>query len=342
MRIGLVCPYDLSKPGGVQAQVLGLAAALGSAGDQVTVIGPGLPDEVGGVDLGRTVSIPGNGSMVPISLDPRVGRRIKVAVRDLDVLHVHEPLMPAVSLAALRAGPPVVATFHAAPERIGRRFYRLIGSQLSRVLGGNVRRVTAVSETAASALPDDLETAIVPNGLDVSVMSADVERDTGRVVFLGRDERRKGLDVLLEAWVEITSAVPQAELVVMGADRGTPWAEWMGWVEDEKKVEVLNTAAIYVAPNIGGESFGIVLLEAMAAGAAVAASDIPAFVDVAGDAARFFKVGDSHDLARVVIDLLNDDNQRQELAQRGTKKVAAFDWSHVAPAYRALYEESAS
>ena len=342
MRVGLVCPYDLSKPGGVQAQVLGLGRALRSLGDEVSVIGPGLPPEVAGVDLGSTVAVPGNGSIMPISLDPRTRGVIREAASDLELLHVHEPLIPTVSLGALRAGTPVVATFHAAPEAVAKRFYSLIGGQLERILGDNVRNATAVSETAAAAVKRHMDVVIVPNGVDVAAMSANLERSPLRVVFLGRDEPRKGLDLLLEAWGDVADSVPGAELVVMGADRGSHDVTWMGRVDDDAKVRVLNSAAVLVAPNTGGESFGVVLVEAMAAGVAVLASDLGSFHDVGGDAVRYFKTGDVAELTSSLVDLLEDDEAILELARRGQIRAAQFDWDAVAAAYRAVYEESLS
>ena len=342
VKIGLVSPYDLSRPGGVQAQVLGLASSLRGMGDDASVIGPGLPDGVVGWDLGSSVEVPGNGSVAPISLDPRVGGTLRTVSRDLDVLHVHEPLMPIVSLSALRAGPPVVATFHAAPGSFGRRIYNFLGDQMGRLLGDKVKKVTAVSKTAAAALPASVEAVIVPNGLEVGQMASDRPRVANRVVFLGRDEPRKGLDVLLEAWPRIIEAWPGAELVVMGAIREVDGIEWMGVVDDETKADILGSAAVYVAPNTGGESFGIVLIEAMAAGAAVVASSLPAFVEVGGDAAIYFETGDSTDLAEQVVALLNDDDARESIAAEGAKRAGDYDWSKVAVSYRDLYEEAAS
>ncbi|HEU5112153.1 MAG TPA: glycosyltransferase family 4 protein, partial [Acidimicrobiia bacterium] len=284
LRVGLVSPYDLSVPGGVQAQVLGLAAYLRSWGDDVVVIGPGLPEGIAGVDLGESLSIPGNGSMVPIAADPRSRRRIRSAAAGLDLLHVHEPLMPLASLLATHAGPPVVGTFHAAPGRAGRLAYRLTRPLLSRLLG-NTAMVTAVSRAAASVLPDGLEVRLIPNGLDVESMKVETTRVPGRVAFLGRDEPRKGLDVLLEAWETVRTARPEAELVVMGSKRDDAGPTWMGRVDEGTKAMVLSSSSIYVAPQTGGESFGIVLLEAMAAGAAVVASDLESFRDWAGEAA---------------------------------------------------------
>lgn len=342
MRIGLVCPYDLGKPGGVQAQVWGLAEHLGKDGDMVTVIGPGLPPGRDGVDLGSTVSIPGNRSIVPLSIDPRVVSRLKEASTDLDVLHVHEPLMPIVSLAALRVGTPVVATFHAAPGTIGTGFYAFARSQHARLLGPNVRRVTAVSKTAARPISEDIQVKIVPNGVDISLFKSDVERSPGRIAFLGRDEKRKGLDVLLAAWPQISTQAPGAELVVMGADRSLQGVTWMGPVDDVTKVDVLASSGVYVAPNLGGESFGIVLVEAMASGTPVLASDLDSFRDVGGDAARYFTAGDPKALAARLVEMLRDKGDLAEMSVKGRRRAERFDWTRVATEYRSVYQGAAS
>lgn len=338
MRVGLVSPYDLSVPGGVQAQVLGLAAYLRSWGDDAVVIGPGLPDGVPGVDLGESLSVPGNGSMVPIAADPRSRRRIRSAALDLDVLHVHEPLMPLASLLATHAGPPVVGTFHADPGRAGRLAYRLTRPLLSRLLG-NTKMVTAVSRVAASVLPERLEVRIIPNGLDVESMNVETARESAKVAFLGRDEPRKGLDVLLDAWKTVKAARPEAELVIMGSQRDDVGPTWMGRVDEGTKALVLSSSSIYVAPQTGGESFGIVLLEAMAAGAAVVASDLESFRDWAGEAALLFPVGNSGALATAVIELLEDPGRRHSLAEDGRTLAEAHDWSVVGGTYRELYDE---
>jgi phosphatidylinositol alpha-mannosyltransferase len=256
----------------------------------------------------------------------------------VDLLHVHEPLMPTVSISALRAGRPVVATFHASPGTIGGGFYSVAGSRLGRFLGPNVRLVTAVSKTAARHLAEHVDVTIVPNGVNVDSFAIDVGRLPARVAFLGRDEKRKGLDVLLQAWEEVAAAVPTAELIVMGADRGVDGIRWLGPVEETGKREGLASSAIYVAPNLGGESFGIVLVEGMAAGAAVVASDLASFRDVGGDAARFFPAGDSPALARVLIELLNSPGAVEQLSRAGRERARRFDWSVVTGEYRELYD----
>lgn len=342
MRIGLVCPYDLSQPGGVQVQVKDLAVHLTASGDEAVVLGPGLPRDLEGIDLGRTITIPGNRSKVPLSPDPRVGSRIRRAVAGFDVLHVHEPLMPFVSLGALRAGVPVVATFHAAPGTVGRGFYTSARPWLRSLLGPNVRKVTAVSRTAAAPLPRELDITIVPNGIDVAGLAPTVERNPRRVAFLGRDDKRKGLDVLMRAWDRVVAEVEDVELVVMGADRGVGGITWLGRVDEQAKRDGLGSSAVYVAPNLGGESFGVVLVEAMAAGTAVVASDLGAFQEVGGNAVRYFETGNSTDLATTLIELFADRDAMEAIARAGTERAWMFDWSTVTASYRNVYEAALS
>lgn len=342
MRIGLICPYDLSKPGGVQTQVKDLARHLIASDEEVLVLGPGLPRDLEGIDLGPSITVPGNKSGVPLSPDPRVGRRIRRAVFDLDLLHVHEPLMPFVSLGALRAGVPAVATFHAAPGSIGRGFYTIARPWLRSLLGPNLRKVTAVSRTAAAPLPGDFDVTIVPNGVDVERLQPAVERNPRRVAFLGRDDKRKGLDVLLAAWERVVAEVEDVELLVMGAERDVDGVEWLGRVDEDVKKAGLGSSAVYVAPNLGGESFGVVLVEAMAAGAAVVASDLPAFQEVGGDAVRYFETGNSTHLAGTLIELLADSDTVEALSRAGTERAWRYDWRTVAPSYREVYEAALS
>ncbi|HWB87879.1 MAG TPA: glycosyltransferase family 4 protein [Acidimicrobiia bacterium] len=342
MRIGLLCPYDLSQPGGVQEQVKGLRAALRGYDDEVVILAPGAGDDDDTVDLGGTVSVPGNLSKVPISLDPTVGRRIKAATAGLDLVHVHEPLMPMASLMALRCDRPVVATFHAATSPLGTRLYRLLGPRIRSLLGPNLRRVTAVSPTAAAPVSDSLPVSIVPNGLDVAAFTRDGQPSALRVCFLGRDEPRKGLDVLLAAWADVAAEIPDAELIAMGANRGSEGVQWLGRVGERTKVDTLSSSAIYVAPHLGRESFGIVLVEAMAAGAAVVASDLEAFRYVAGDAALYFPPGDSKALAERLTSLLRGEDERRRLRAAGRERAQRFDWERVAGHYRSVYQQALS
>jgi phosphatidylinositol alpha-mannosyltransferase len=342
VRVGLVCPYDMGKPGGVQSQVNDLAIHLEKMGEEVLIIAPGLSDTERRLDLGTTISVPGNRSKVPLSIDPRVVGLIKGAASMLDLVHVHEPLMPVVSLSALRIGVPVVATFHAAPGTSGTTLYKVIGSRLGKILGPNVRKVTAVSATAAAPLPPELDVEIIPNGVDVASFVPMIPRDPLRVSFLGRDEKRKGLDVLLEAWSRVAGVYPKAVLEVIGADRGLDGVTWLGTIGDEEKAQVLASSAIFVAPNLGGESFGVVLVEGMAAGAAVVASDLPSFREVGGDAVLYFETGSSSDLANTLIDLLGSPARVSKLSTAGRDRAQMFDWSTVAVRYRDVYEQALS
>ena len=245
--------------------------------------------------------------------------------------------MPLASLAANRAGPPVVATFHADPSKLMRRVYARSGPLMRSALG-KARIITAVSRTAASALPAWIEPIIVPNGVDVAGAAVAVKRSPHQVVFLGRDEPRKGLDVLLEAWPIVLEHVPEAVLMAIGPVRKTSGVEWMGRVGDDVKRRLIASSAVYVAPNLGGESFGIVLVEAMAAGTPVVASDLPAFRDVAEDSARYAEPGDSGQLAGTIVDLLLDPGAREQLGNSGRERSKAFDWPVVAAAYRNIYQ----
>jgi phosphatidylinositol alpha-mannosyltransferase len=207
---------------------------------------------------------------------------------------------------------------------------------------GNTVAITAVSETAGSVLPPGTEFEVIPNGLDVASLRAAVERDPHAVAFLGRDEPRKGLDVLLAAWPGVIERVPGARLTVMGANRGLEDVTWMGWVDDQTKARVLGSSGVYVAPHLGGESFGIVLVEAMAAGAAVVASNLDSFVAVADGAARFFPAGDVKALGETLAEVLADPDEQRRLASIGVERAIRFDWSVVGAAYRDLYARAVS
>lgn len=341
MRIGLVSPYDLGRPGGVQDQVVRLAGWLRDAEHDVVIVGPGIDGPDGAVLLGPTTVVPANRAATPIRLRPGVGRALTAALADVDVIHVHEPLMPAVSPAALRVeGPAKVATFHADPPGWVRRLYRH-GRSGVRLAVRNAAVVTAVSPIAGSSIDGVVEYRIIPNGIDVS-RYATGPKVPGRVAFLGRDDERKGLPILLEAWPAVRAAVPDATLSVLGAsrDQPVPGVEFFGWVGDATKETQLGAASVFCAPNLGGESFGIIVAEAMAAGCAIVASSIPAFEHVAGPTARFAEPGNSSDLAEQIIGLLVDPETAAGLGDAAAERVRRFDGTSVAADYIAAYEDA--
>ncbi len=338
MKVGLVSPYDLGRHGGVQDQVLQLGRWLEEDGHEVVIAGPGV-GPTGTVSLGDPTVITVNGAAAPIRLDPRVGATLGAAVAGCDVVHVHEPLMPMVGLAAgrLRAT-TLVGTFHADPSTAIRRVYRW-GRPALRTILRRFDTLTAVSPVAAGAVAPFARTVEVPNGIDMRqfVASPGVAR---RVAFLGRDDPRKGLDVLLRAWPRVVAEIPDAELVVAAGDRreNLVGASFIGAVDSDAKRRLLSDAAVFCAPNLGGESFGIILTEAMASQCAVVASALPAFAHVLADTGVLVKPGDDVGLAQSLITLLRDSDRIARLQNAGLGRVRRFDRIAVLTAYRTTYE----
>ena len=374
MRIGLVCPYSLEVPGGVQNHVRDLAEQLNSRGHHVAVLAPGSPSglEVSGPGVadrrhgevpvtyaGMAVPIAYNGSVARLAFGPRVALRTRRWLADgrFDVLHVHDPLTPSVSLLALRASKvPVVATFHTASPRSW--MLESAGNLFSASFDKIAARI-AVSESARATLVQHIgsDPVVVPNGIYCDRF-ASAEAVPGwaeggmSLVFLGRiDEPRKGLDVMTAAFAAIAADWPTARLLVAGRgkrpamSRLTPEVRqrirFLGPVSDADRARLFASAAVYVAPHTGGESFGIVLLEAMASGAPVVASDLPAFEAVleGGRLGELFAAGDPAAAARAISQLLGDPGRRAELSRRGREAVWGYDWSVVAPGIEAIYQQ---
>jgi len=341
VRVAVVCPYDLGAPGGVQDQATRLVRWLGSAGHDAVLIGPGETGPAGAVLLGRTRVITANRSAAPISLDPAAAGRIGEAASGADVVHVHEPLMPVVGPAALRAGAGVkVATFHADPSRAVRGLYSL-GRLAARLLLSPAVVLTAVSEVAASAVRPIRPVRIVPNGIDVGEYGGGAQVP-GRVVFLGRDDPRKGLDLLLEAWPQVIAALPAATLEVVGADRPQEHAavRFLGPASEAGKRAALASAQVMAAPNTGAESFGLAVLEGMASGCAVVASGSPAFAALLAGSGVLVAPSDAGGLAGAIIRLLQDDDRRSSLGAAARERAMTFDGPVVARAYLDAYEEA--
>lgn len=342
MKVALVCPYDLAAVGGVQDQVASLVGWLQEAGHDAWAVAPGSGGPSGTRHVGPVVSVPTNRSRAPITFRPAAMARVREAVAGADVIHVHEPLVPLVGPAALFAeGAPRVGTFHADPGAVVRRFYRGAAPLLRRL----VRRLavaTAVSPVAAEGVRAFAAVHLVPNGLDVARYRCARERVPRRVVFLGRDDPRKGLDALLQAWPVVAAAVPGAELRVLGARRpsGPEGVVFLGRVDEAAKVRELGEAVVLCAPNLGGESFGLVVAEGLASGCAVVASDLPAFRHVAGEAARLVPPGDAAELSRALTEVLSDEGESARLAGMGRHQVSRFDRAAVLEGYLAAYREA--
>lgn len=339
MKIAVVCPYDLGLAGGVQQLTTELVDRLCDAGHDAWLVGPG--ERPGARTVGGTVRLRANASVVPVGIGPRTRARTRAAVAGADVVHVHEPLIPRVGTAARRGSVPRVLTFHADPPAWVRRLYRLADRPLAATMTGAA--VTAVSTVAAAAIPARWgPVEIIPNALDVAAYAGDHPREPRRVTFLGRDDPRKGLDVLLAAWSGIQARVPGAELLVLGASRDTslPGVRFLGRVADDEKRRLLASSTVHVAPNTGGESFGIVVAEAMAAGCAVVASTLPAFVEVMGGSGIGVPVGDAASLRDAVVDLLEDPARARERGAAAQIRAAAFDWPHVTEQYLAAYRRA--
>ncbi|WP_336923198.1 glycosyltransferase family 4 protein [Aquipuribacter sp. SD81] len=364
LAVGLLCPYDLDVPGGVREQVLGLAGALAARGHRVEVLGPRSgPGAVAGVaegvavrDAGRVVAVPTNGSTARLAVGPAARAEAADWAADggFDVVHVHEPVPPGIGHSALRrlarAGgsrPAVAATVHVsiAPGPAGRsRALRGAARHVGAVLRG-VDVLSAVSEHARRTVVDHLgrSALVVPNGVDVGGWARTPRQRAGppTAVVVGRaDEPRKGVDVLLAAWPGVRSRVPGARLVVVGPRGGAagglpPGASAVGAVGEGEKRRLVAGADVLVAPHRGGESFGLVLVEAMSVGTAVVASDLPAFRDVLAGTGTLVPPGEPGALADAVVRVLLRGPARDRAA---ATRARDFDWPVVVERWEHAYD----
>ena len=362
MRIGIVCPYAWDIPGGVSAHVNDLAVALIKLGHEVSVLAPAesdenLPEFV--VSAGQPRAVKYNGSVARLSFGPVTARKVSkwIAEGQFDVLHVHEPLAPSLSVLAVWAAKgPIVATWHSSMDR-SRMILSL--AKLAQTAMEKISARIAVSEAARKTLVDHVggDALIIPNGVDTSFF-VDAHPRPGwpgegkALVFLGRvDEPRKGLEVLLNAFPIVRKEFPNLRLLIAGPGDAeelvdeVPLTDRMaitqiGRIDNDQKPDVFASGNIYVAPNTGGESFGIVLLEAMASGTPVVASDLPAFKRVLenGKSGVNFRNEDSQDLAKVLIATLKDEAKLAQLKTAGYGRAAVFDWAIVAKKVLEVYE----
>jgi phosphatidylinositol alpha-mannosyltransferase len=352
MRIGMLCPYSLTVPGGVQTQVLGLARALRHKGHAVRVLAPcdGPPPDAGVTPLGVSLPTAANGSIAPVAPDPSAQLRTIRAMRDeaFDVVHLHEPLAPGPTTTALLTRPaPLLGTFHMA----GRSLAYEMMPRVVRYLAGRLDDRVAVSEDAA-----EMARTSLGGHYDLTFNAVEVRRydespahptTAPTILFVGRHEERKGLRVLLEAVallppdvrVWIAGEGPETE-TLKAAHAGDPRLEWLGSVSEGEKIARLKGADVFCAPSLHGESFGVVLLEGMAAGTPVVASDIPGYANAArqGSDALLFAPGDHRALADALRVALGDADRRAALVTSGRERAIEFSMATLADHYLARYE----
>ncbi len=355
LRIGLVTPYSFDVPGGVNFHVRDLAENLIGRGHEVSVLAPAdddtpVPEYV--VSAGSTLPISYNGSVAHLAFGPMVARRTGRWIKDggFDVVHIHEPVVPSVSLIALRAATsPVVATFHSSQVRSRAM---ILANPLLRPGLERISARIAVSEDARRTVVEHLggDAVVIPNGVDAGKFAAAAPDPRWQgtpqaptIGFLGRlDEPRKGVQVLLGAVAQVRRRHPGARFLVAGRgdidaalhQAGMPRdaVEYLGEISEADKLALFASLDLYVAPQTGGESFGIVLVEAMSGGAGVVASDLTAFSAVLDDGAsgRLFRTGDSAALAAALDDALSDTARTAALRAHARAAVERYDWSTVA------------
>lgn len=359
-RIGIVCPYGWDTPGGVQAHIADLATYLISQGHFVSVLAPtsdedGLPDYV--VSAGKPIAIPYNGAVARILFGPIAFARVRqwIAQGEFDLLHLHEPAIPSISLlACFAAEGPLVGTFHASAKKQKAIF--AIGPILEPVIEKLTARI-AVSEAARSTLTEHLETdaVVVPNGIYARRLASGAINPqwTGNTIgFIGRfAEPRKGLNVLVQALPSIIAEIPDVGVLVAGPGDADEFLEkvpqnlrnrftFLGRITEKEKADFLHSIGLYVAPNTGGESFGIILAEALAGGAAVVASNIPAFKALLGEGryGSLFTSEDPQSLASSIVTILQDSQLREKFRSEGKVYAQSFDWDVVAERIYDVYE----
>ncbi len=358
----MVCPYGWDTPGGVQSHMRDLAEYLIGEGHFVSILAPISDDAVSFedyvVNAGKPISIPVNGSVARVLFGPLASSRAKqwIASGDFDLLHLHEPAIPSLSLLACSAAEgPLVGTFHVSTPK--KKAIYAIGPILEPIVEKLTARI-AVSELARSTLKDhfDTDAVVIPNGIDgQKYANAPITKEfsgPNTIGFMGRfEEPRKGLQVLIDSLAIVARFVPDVKYLIAGPGDSDEFVKnlnpqlqnritFLGRLSDRQKESFLKSVEIYVAPNTGGESFGIILTEALSAGTAVVASDIPAFKAVLenGEVGALFRNEDSSDLAKVIVALLRDDARRKKLATNGRLSAQKYDWQVVAEQIESVYE----
>lgn len=371
MKVALVSPYDFSHPGGVTEHIKHLGSELRDRGHTVKYIAPASGD-IGvesdhGEDaefyrVGRAIPIPANGSIARITLSFHLARYVaRVLDRErFDIIHFHEPLMPALPITVLRASKTCnVGTFHAYAQSHRAYYY---GRRLVRRYFRKLHGLITVSEPAREFVSQYFagDYRVIPNGVEVerfgTVRAPFRELRDGKlnILFVGRLEQRKGLGVLLRAYVQLRQRVPDLRLIVVGEGRmrrgyerfilenGIPDIVMAGHIGADELARYYQSADIFCAPNTGKESFGIVLLEAMAAGLPVVASDIPGFAQLirSGRQGILVRRDDPYSLTSALNLLVQDKDLRRRLGEEGRRNVETYAWGRVTDQVLDVYEEA--
>ena len=359
LRIGLLCPYSLTTPGGVQGQVMGLARALRKMGHEVRVLGPcdGAPPDTFVTPIGESLPTVANGSIAPLAPDPSAALRTIRVLRDeqFDVLHIHEPLTPGASITALvMRTAPIVATFHAAGESLS---YKYLSAPLKGFASAIDHRV-AVSKDAVLLAQRYIggDYQILPNGVELdrfiassqntSITHGDSSLIRRSIFFCGRHEPRKGLEVLLQAHATlpdnvdlwIASEGPETERLKREW-AGDSRIMWLGRISDAEKAKRLSQADVFCAPSLGGESFGVVLIEAMAAATPIVASALDGYMNVATHEvdALLVEPNDPAALEAALRRILLDQELAHRLVHRGQERATGFSMVQLASTYVDIY-----
>ncbi|HJX61508.1 MAG TPA: glycosyltransferase family 4 protein [Dehalococcoidia bacterium] len=359
MKIGLVSPYDFSVPGGVNTHICHLADNYRCQGHNVRILAPASRrDAVERDDLivmgQRTIGLPAGGSVAHITLSLMLGPLVdRVLAREaFDIIHIHEPFVPLLPFQVLRRSKGLtVATFHAAKDQ-GRQWYAYFRPAISH-WWPRIQGKIAVSPAALSLIERYFEDhyEIIPNGVDYQRFATPLppfpQFKDGKlnVLFLGRLEKRKGLPYLLQAYAQVKARLPESRLIIVGPDGGmlagaetfvrreglTNDVVFTGYVPEEDKPRYYRTADVFCAPNTGNESFGLILLEAMAAGTPVVASNIEGFAYVVAHEQEGLLVPprNASALADALVQLLGDADRRREMGRRGQEKACQFAWDRV-------------
>ena len=354
LRVGMVCPYSLTIPGGVQAQVLGLARSVRAKGHEVRVLGPcdGPPPDPFVTPLGNSLPTAANGSVAPLAPDVSAALRTARALNDeaFDVIHIHEPFAPGPSLTALMLKlAPTVATFHSAGYTSS---YKMWGRSM-KLIASRMDIRTAVSKDAVELAQRHLggHFEVLFNGIEVdrykpsAIQDSSVSRENA-IFFVGRHEPRKGLTVLLEAMKKLPADVslwvgsdgPETE-TLKEQYKGDSRIEWLGRISDDEKIDRLHRAGVFCAPSLHGESFGVVLLEAMAAHAPVVASSLDGYQNVATHDVNALLVepGDVDGLASALARVLVDSRLRRRLVDAGALHAQGYSMDSLADRYIEIY-----